>query len=145
MLHGYQAASFVIGVYFMPLAATIDKWTERSPSSFARTVEHLRTRTGRLDPTLPSQLARLDMPAVALYVPGDVERYEHDGRSGTYHDTAARGVVRYFDVLDDPPFRARPRVETTLSLTELTSRVAERYRGGGSDVTIDWAEPESAP
>lgn len=145
VLHGYQAASFVVGLYFMPLGATDDKWTDRSPSSFARTIEFLRGRTGRIDPSLTSQLAKADMAAVALYVPGDSEEFTHKGRVFRYEDVLPRGVVRYFDVMDDPPRRGRPRLETTLGLDELVGRMADRYRGGGSDVSIDWADPEPDP
>lgn len=146
VIHGYQAAAFVVGIVFLPIGATADKRSDRSPSSFARAVEHIRARTGRVDPTLPSQLDRLDMAAVALYVPGDEERMAPpDGPAFEYTDPFPRGVVRYFDVADDPPARGRPRIATTLDLDGLVGRIADAYRGGGASVRIDWAEPEPDP
>ena len=136
VIHRYQPAAFLVALYFMPIAATVDKRSENSPSSFARAVSHLRARTGRIDPTLPSQADRVDMAVVALYVPGDSEQigdYE-------YADDLRRGVVRYFDVTADPPRRGRPRVETTLDLAGLVARVAERVRP--RDDLVDWADPE---
>lgn len=145
VIHAYQPSAFLTALYFIPLASTDDKRSDKSPSSFARVVEHLRGRTGRIDPTLPSQLERVEMSAVALYVPGDVEDFV--GRHGPfeYRDTLPRGVVRYFDVMSDPPKRGRPRIDTTLSLEGLIRLIAERYESGGSAVRIDWADPEPEP
>lgn len=137
VIHRYQPASFLVALYFMPIGATVDKKADSTPSSFARTVVHLRNRTGRLDPTLPSQMDRVDMAAVGLYVPGDSERFD----DFEYDDDLPRGVVRFFDVLDDPPRRGRPKVSTTLDLTGLVDRVAERSRP--SDASISWADPEA--
>ena len=136
VIHRYQPAAMVVALYFLPLAATVDKKSESSPSSFARTVAHLRSRTGRIDPTLPSQIDRVDAAFVALYVAGDDERptgFEHV-------DDLPRGVIRYFDVLDDPPRRGRPRLATTLGLDDMVGRIALRFDRG--DDSIDWAEPE---
>ena len=137
LIHEYQPAAFLVAVYFLPLGATEDKKSEASESSFARTVQHLRARTGRLDASLPSQLARVDMAVVALYVPGDVEVF---GRE-SYSDSFPRGVVRFLDVLTAPPRRGRPRVETTLSLGQLVDLIAERYQSGGAE-PVEWSDPE---
>jgi len=134
LIHEYQPASFLVAIYFLPLAAAVDKRGPASPSSFARTVEHLRSRTGRLDVSLASQYPKADMAFVALYVPGDSEP-DYD-----YVDTMARGAVRYFDVGENPPQRGRPRLPTTTSLTDVVSSVGERYRSEGG--AIEWAEPE---
>ena len=99
VIHRYQPAAFLVALYFMPIAATVDKRSEASTSSFARAVTHLRARTGRLDPTLPSQADHVDAAAIALYVPGDRETVG----DFEYRDDLPRGVVRYFDVSDDPP------------------------------------------
>lgn len=136
VIHRYQPASHLVAVYFMPLAATVDKKGDTSPSSFARAVTHLRHRTGRLDVTLPSQMDRVDSAVVALYVGGDVE--EMDGFR--YVDEFSRGVVRYFDVNDDPPRRGRPRVETTYDLPGMVDLVAARYRPGAESER--WSDPE---
>lgn len=145
VIHGYQAAAFLVAVYFMPIGATVDKRGSRSVSSFGRVIEHLRGRTGRLDPTLASQLDRADMAAVALYVPGDEERFEHGSSPEgvfEYRDVLPRGVIRYFDVLEDPPRRGRPQIGATLDLEGLVDLVVQRYEGGGTNVRIEWAEPE---
>lgn len=125
-IHEYQAAAFMVALYFLPIQAAWDKAT--APSSFARTVAHLRARSGRTDALLPSQLRRCDAAGVALYVPGD------EG------DPFPRGVVRYFDVETDPPRRGRPRVETTLDLDQWVESIAEHQ--AMDEASIDWAEPE---
>ena len=136
VIHRYQPAAFLVALYFMPKAATVDKRSENSTSSFARAVTHLRARTGRLDPTLPSQMDRVDAAAIALYVPGDVET----GGEYDYADDLPRGVVRYFDVETDPARRGRPRIATTLDLAGLVDRIATS--AFPSDVSVNWAEPE---
>lgn len=136
VIHRYQPAAMVVALYFMPLAATVDKKSESSPSSFARAVAHLRGRTGRIDPTLPSQVDRVDAAFIALYVAGDDER----AAGFEYVDDLPRGIVRFFDVLDDPPRRGRPRLDTTLDLDSMIARIATRF--GTADASIDWAEPE---
>jgi hypothetical protein len=145
VIHGYQASAFMVGLAFLPLGSTDDKKSDRAPSSFARTVQHLRARTGRIDPTLPSQLDRLDMAAVSIYVPGDEEEFDSKGTLLRYKDPFPRGVVRYFDVMDDPPLRGRPQVASTLDLSDLVDRIAERYEGGGVSVRIQWSDPEADP
>jgi hypothetical protein len=135
LVHEYQPAAFMTAIFFLPIASTVDKKSETSPSSFARTVEHLRARTGRLDPSLPGHYAKADMAFVGLYVPGDREP------GCDYEDTLTEGVVRYFDVMTDPPKRGRPRVDTTMSLSELVDGISACYRSGGVP-DINWAESE---
>lgn len=135
LVHEYQPAAFMTAIFFLPIAATVDKRSESSQSSFARTVEHLRSRTGRLDPSLPGHYAKADMAFVGLYVPGDRE-LDFD-----YQDTLPAGMVRYFDVMTDPPKRGRPRVAATMSLGDLVELVSSRYRGGGVP-QIEWSDPE---
>lgn len=128
-IHEYQAAAFMVGLYFLPIQAAWDKKT--AASSFARTVAHLRARSGRIDRMLPSQLRRCDAAAVALYVPGDAD------------DPFPRGVVGYFDVSEDPPRRGRPTVDSTLTLRQLIELLAEQH--AMDEAAIDWADPESEP
>ena len=128
-IHEYQAAAFMVGLYFLPIQAAWDKTT--AASSFARTVAHLRARSGRIDRMLPSQLRRCDAAAVALYVPGDPG------------DPFPRGVVRYFDVSDDPPRRGRPTVGSTHTLKQLVELLAEQH--AMDEAAIDWADPEPDP
>lgn len=136
VIHRYQPAAMVVALYFMPLAATVDKRSVSSPSSFARTVAHLRARTGRIDPTLPSQIDRVDAAFVALFVAGDHER----SPGVVYDDDVARGVIRFFDVLDDPPKRGRPMLTTTLDLDGMIARIARRF--DGAETAVTWADPE---
>lgn len=136
VIHKYQPAAFLVALYFMPVGAAADKKTDRSPSSFGRTVRHLRARTGRLDPMLPSHMDRADFAAVALYSPGDAEEIG-DFR---YTDELDRGVVRYFDVMKDPPRRGRPKLASTLDLSGLVDRIAVEARP--HEDAIDWADPE---
>lgn len=147
VIHQYQAAAYLVAIFFMPIAAASDKRGSKSVSSFARVVQHLRARTGRLDPTLPSQLDRVDMATVALYVPGDREQFSstHRGRPMpfSYSDPFPRGVVRYFDVRVDPPRHGRPPVTSTMNLSELVDQIAFGYQGGSAAEEITWAKPES--
>lgn len=141
LIHRHLPMSYLVGLYFMPVAATTDKKSDKSESSFARTVSHLRARLGRLEPLLASQMQRIDMAAVALYVPGDTEK---DATGATiYEDTLPRGVVRYFDVERDPPRRGLPKVETTHSLQEFAKAIADRYGQFSGSESITWAEPET--
>lgn len=128
VIHEYQPAAFIVGLYMLPLHAVSDK-TERAPSSFARTVAHLRARTGRTDPTLASQFRRCDAAAVGLYVPNEPGHF------------SPAGVVRFLDVKDDPPRRGRPQVDTTLDLDELVARWAQRH--AMDEAAIEWADPEA--
>ena len=93
-------------------------------------------RTGRLDPTLTSQIDKVDAAAIALYVPGDSEQLG----DFEYEDTLPRGVVRYFDVETDPPRRGRPTIDSTMDLDQLVDLVASRARPGAQE--IPWAKPE---
>ncbi len=136
VIHKYQPAANLVALYFMPIGAVDDKKTDRSASAFARTVKHLRARTGRLDPMLPSQMDRADFAAVALYSAADVE----DVEEVHYEDDFPRGVVRYFDVTENPPRRGRPKVATTLDLADFIDRIAGAVRPG--DDHIQWADAE---
>ncbi len=150
-VHRGLPRAFMVGLYFMPIAATCDKRGPASPSSFARTVEYLRARVGRTDPQLTSQAERADMVAVGLYVPGDREKFEWSTGSGSskktsrfsYEDPFPRGVVRYFDVERDPPRRGRPKIVDTFDLAELVDVIAEKYTTFTRGEPVAWAEPEA--
>lgn len=126
MVHEHLPHAFMAGVFFLPLDSTIDK-TDRAQSSFAHTVIKLRERTGRLDAALAAHAPRCDSSWVGLYTVGD----EAQG--------FPRGIVRFFNVGNAPPRRGRPRVETTLSLTEMVQAVV-----GAATFTsnVEYAEPE---
>ncbi len=143
--------AFMAAIYFVPVGAADDK-KGSGESSFARIVQHLRARLGRVDPHAASQWGRLDFGAVALYSPGDTEDFEYTTGKGknkkTYHfhyvDDVPLGVVRYLDVSENPPRRGRPRVGTTVDLPELVDLLVEEYRKFVGEETIDWAEAEEA-
>jgi len=140
VVHEYQPAAIMVALYFLPIGATGDK-TERAASSFARTVLHLRSNTGRLDNTLPSQWDRVDMAFVGLYVPGDEEEL---AKGLVYRDDMPRGIVRYFDVKENPPRRGRPIIDTTLDLEGMVSRIEKRFKGEDQLDRAEWADPERA-
>ena len=102
------------GLFFVPVAGCFDKVT--GASSFAHTVAQLRSRSGRLDPSLLSQNWKCDYAAVGLYGSGEPEEV----RNGV-----PRGVARSFPIVDDlgrdnsPPRRQLPLLSSTLSLDEL--------------------------
>jgi len=57
LVHEHLPHAFMVGVFFLPLDATMDKI--KGNSSFANTVTKLRERTGRLDPASPPSMSRL--------------------------------------------------------------------------------------
>jgi hypothetical protein len=126
-IHEYQPRAYVVGVFFLPLDATMDR---PKRSSFERAVANLRSRTGRIDFTLPTQLNRLDWSVVGLYVPVDVK------------GGPRRGVVRYFDVHQDPPRVGRPRLPLTLTLDAVIAKIATDFQEE-SDELQRYSEPES--
>jgi hypothetical protein len=126
-IHEYQPRAYVVGVLFLPLDSCADR---SGRSSFTRSVGELRSRSGRIDFSLPTQLNRLDWSVIGLYVPEDIE------------GGSRRGVVRYFDAIEqDPPLRGRPRVPTTLSLQGVIEKIANEYRQDPA-AKMRYAEPE---
>ncbi|MCC5870870.1 MAG: hypothetical protein JJU22_00585 [Gammaproteobacteria bacterium] len=126
-IHEYQPRAYVVGVLFLPLAATQDRAQQ---SSFARSVANLRSRTGRSDFSSPTQWNKLDWSVIGLYGSGDVG------------DVAARGAVRYFDVGSAPPRVGRPAIDTTLDLDAVIATITQHYLVDGGEL-IDYAEPEA--
>jgi hypothetical protein len=112
MVHEHLPHAFLVGVFFLPIESTNDKLTGQS--SFAHTVAKLRDRTGRLDFALAGHAARCDSGWVGIYTLGnEPQRYP-------------RGLARFFSVKSFPPRRGRPRVGTTLSLTEMVDAVVAK-------------------
>lgn len=146
-LHEYRPQAIVVGLYFVPLGAVEDKKTERTPSGFADVVTNVRALTGRADPHRQDEWHRVDMGFVALYVPGDPERFttkhEHEDKRipFSYDDPLPRGVVRYFDVETNPPKRGRPLVEDTMTLEEMVERILDQH-AGPARTRVDWAPAE---
>lgn len=123
-VHEYHPHTSIIGVYFFPLGAATDRSTH---STLAKAVAKLRSHTGRTDPLSPGQFRRFDWSAVALYT--------HEPLCGI-----EAGVLRFFDTFENPPRTGRPKVATTLGLTNFLRRVTDIHRG--EDNQIDYAEPE---
>jgi hypothetical protein len=133
-VHDYLPRAFMAGLFFVPTAACFDKIT--GPSSFAHTVAQLRSRSGRLDPSLAAQNWKCDFAAVGLYGSGEPEEVQNG---------LPRGIVRYFPVVDAmglpsrPPRRGLPILSNTLSLDELL-RVLVSYALRGTAAGTSFAE-----
>ncbi len=140
LVHRHLPMSFLVGLYFLPVGAATDKKTQISDSSFARTVALLRSFCTRMEPLMASQMDRVDMAAVALYVPGDVE-VTNTG-DVIHSDTLTKGVIRFFDVEMAPPRRGLPKVESTLSLADFVRLVVDRFETFTTGGPINFAEPE---
>ncbi len=126
LVHENLPHCFMIGIFFLPVAATGDKLTGNT--SFANTVIKLRGRTGRLDPALGAHSSKCDSAYVGLYSLGSPE------------DNFTRGAARFTNVLTDPPRRGRPRIADTLSLAEM---VVEFVGQAAGDVASgSWGEAE---
>ncbi|CAN7212787.1 hypothetical protein [Massilia sp. LjRoot122] len=110
LVHEYLPRALMVGVFFLPLGSTNDK--SKGISSFAKTVVKLRERSGRQDPTLVGQASRCDMAFVGLY------SVDEPGYP--------RGLLRFFDVRNNPPRRGRPLIEDTLSLKEMVDMIVAR-------------------
>ena len=125
LVHEHLPHAFMAGVLFLPLGSTEDK---KSNSSFSNAVVKLRARTGRLDAALIAHASRCDAAFVGLYTTGR--------EAGGY----PQGIVRFLDVASDPPQRGRPKVDSTLSFSEVVQTIVERAT---LQDTASWSEPES--
>jgi hypothetical protein len=83
-----------------------------------------------LDPALAHHAPRCDIGFVALYATGN----EAEGY--------ARGAVRFLNVMERPPFRGRPVLESTHSLSEVVEEIVARAMDRAH---IEWADPEPEP
>jgi hypothetical protein len=126
LVHEHLPHCFMVGVFFLPVESTDDKRSKRSPSSFANSVIKLRGRTGRLDVALGAQATRCDASFVGLYATGD--------------EGLTRGVIRFFDTSNPPPKRGRPRVEDTLSLSQLVMEIVARATFSAK---VEWGHSEA--
>ncbi|MGO9405785.1 MAG: hypothetical protein ACLP41_00570 [Acidimicrobiales bacterium] len=149
-LHEYRPQAVVVGLYFVPIGAVQDKKTTRSASGFADVVTSLRRLTGRADAHRQDEWHRVDLGFVGLYVPGDSEHFvvrnsepmEYNAIS--YKDPFPRGVVRYFDVREDPPVRGRPQIDRTLALEEMIDVIAN-VQAGPREEQLTWSPAELDP
>lgn len=132
-IHQYQPRAVVVGMFFLPLGAATDR---AKRSSFHRTVEAMRRRTGR-DPAEGSEHYRLDVGYVGLYAPE---------RLAVSHgvDFVERGALRFLDVTKSAPRIGRPVADDMLDLHTLVDQIAAVYRSGHEEPVPD-AEPEQDP
>jgi hypothetical protein len=146
-LHEYRPQAVVVALYFVPIGSVSDKKTERTPSGFADIATNVRRVTGRSDPHRQDEWHRVDLGFVGLYIPGETERFRTREKDPTrrtnfeYFDILPRGVIRYFDVRQDPPKRKRPKVDHTHSLEGLVDVIAATQVGPPARVPA-WADPE---
>lgn len=125
-VHEYHPHAPIVCVYFFPLASCEDR---RKKSSFAKAVSAIRAHTGREDPLQVTQFARFDWSVVALYVPDSSD------------ERFSRGVCRYFDVSTAPPLVGRPKVESTLNLSDFVTNAIDLYKGT-RETAITYVDPE---
>lgn len=125
LVHEHLPHAFMAGVVFLPLESVSDKKT--APSSFARVLLKLRSRSGRLDAALAGQAPKCDCGFVGLYTTGEEGGFP-------------AGIVRFMDVRSNPPRRGRPRVADTLSLREAVERIV----GEATNTIVDseWSPSE---
>lgn len=126
LVHEHLPHAFMVGILFLPMPSALDK-SSVANSSFANAVLKLRSRTGRLDVALAAHAARCDAAYVGLYSNG-VELPEYPA-----------GVVRFLSVETPPPRRGRPKVETTLSLSDVVRAIIGKASHRDAD---EWADPE---
>jgi hypothetical protein len=146
-LHEYRPQASVISLYFVPLGSTDDKATNQKPSGFADIVRHLRAITGRSDLHREREWHRADMSFIGLYVPGDTERFTRRHKNPklrtafAWDDPFPRGVVRYFDVLESPPMRGLPVLNSTRTFDSMLEQITDGL-SKPSPNQFGYAEPE---
>jgi hypothetical protein len=131
--HERHPFAVLAALFFLPLSACDDGASDKS--SFGHAVMTFRPRAGRQRPTDPHQV--FERLFIGLY--------EHEGEK--------RGEVWFFDVMDKPPRRSRPKRiepapgEPRLGLLTLDEAVAEIVKSYGirNRRYMDWADEEPAP
>jgi Arc/MetJ family transcription regulator len=117
--HERHPFAVLAALFFLPIEACDDADTDKS--SFAHAVKTFRHRVGREKPTEPPQFFE------RFYI----GLYEWSGEN--------RGTVAFFDVLDAPPKRGRPRNVHTLD--EVVADVV-RFYGLRNRRYIEWADEQ---
>ncbi|MFO7856344.1 MAG: hypothetical protein R6V44_14230 [Paracoccaceae bacterium] len=125
LIHRYLPRCVMVGIFFMPLEAAAD--AKSGPSTFARTFEALRERSGRAGSLHGEDHFRCDHAFVGLYC-------------RTARDDIGRGACRFAPVEEDPPMNGRPKVGTTLSLESMVARVLDAATESRLSL---WAAPET--
>jgi len=129
-LHERHPYAVLVGLMFLPFRACDDGGVDKS--SFAHAVVTFRPRAGRNKPSDPHQL--FERFFIGLY--------EHEGERC--------GDVWFFDVLENPPRRGRPRRSndtqgrrSLLTFDEMIGEIVKTY-GIRNRRYIEWAD-ESEP
>jgi hypothetical protein len=138
VIHRRQPYSVMVALFFLPVDACDDgdesASQDRGASSFASIVRRLRHRQGRaIDPDERS-FDRYDLAEklyVALYEPEDPD---------------SRGLLRFFDVANNPPRTGPPSENSTLTLDEIAGHIRDlvrRRNTAGFDWEVAVAESEA--
>lgn len=121
--HDRQPYAVMIAVVFLPIDSC-DDGSGNWPSSLGQAVQVFRFRAGREKPTDPSML--FERAFIGLY---DI-------------DDDRLGEVGFFDVVDAPPKRGRPR--KLLSLSEMIDVIVKTYDARNKP-TFTWADAPPEP
>lgn len=119
--HERQPWAVMVAVIFLPIDACDDAGSG-SPSSFGKAVQIFRFRAKREAPEHPAML--FERVFIGLY---DT-------------DPAQFGAVGFFDVMDKPPRRGRPR--SLLVFSQLIAEIVKTYDARNSP-TFEWADAEA--
>lgn len=119
--HERQPWAVMIAVIFLPLDAC-DDGGSGSPSSFGKAVQLFRFRAKREKPDDAAML--FERVLIGLY----------DA------DPTNFGAISFFDVMDKPPRRGRPR--SLLLFSELIAEIVKTYDTRNSP-TFEWADAEA--
>ncbi len=119
--HERQPYSVMVAVIFLP-ADSCDDGSEREPSSFGAAVRKFRHRAGRIHPADSTML--------------------FEGVFVAFYDTAGPdfGRVGFFDVMEAPPRRGRPR--SALTFSQLMERIVAIY-DARNNPPFSWAGGEA--
>lgn len=118
--HDRQPYAVMIGLVFIPIDACDDG--SDAPSSFGGAVQTFRFRAGRRGPNDPSVL--FERVFIGLYEALDPIR---------------RGEIGFFDVMDAPPRRGRPR--SMFGFADMIREIEETY-DNRNNPPFDWADAE---
>lgn len=121
--HQRQPYAVMVALFFMPADGCTDA-TARRASSFGRAVEWFHHRANRQRPDDDPNL--FERVFVAFYEP----------------EGAKRGEVRFFDVMEPPPWNGRPSEGKLLTLDGVIDAIVETFEKRNG-LTFEWATGET--